>query len=196
MLLDYAGVITKSYTETSYPDELAGRFGISLADFLGVTQPNNAMRRLSAGDLQEEDVIDMVVAEHPDAHNLEPQDLISKNYDPDPAVLERLARIKEEGVAQLALVSNIFPASIKYIREKGVLDYFDYLFLSCKMRDRKPNESYFQAVLDECGVEPEVCMFLDDTVVNVEAAEEMGIPSTLVTDTEQVLHILDSMQRV
>jgi len=191
ILLDYAGVITRDYHEVDYPAELASKFGISTEAFVRTNRQHSAMARLSLGELSESEVSDLFVSQNADARPIEPLEFVSDNYNPDPETLERLAAIRSKGLVRLALVSNIFPASIQYLRQHGVDTYFDHTFFSCEMGDRKPNESYFSTVLAACRIRPSAALFLDDTLSNIETAEKLGIPSILISDRHQVHEILD-----
>jgi HAD superfamily hydrolase (TIGR01509 family) len=193
VMLDYAGVITAGYAELDYPAELAQKFGITTDAFVVTNRETQAMARLCIGELTEAEVSAIVVSQNPDAQPIAPGDFVTANYAPCTEVLAELDRIKRAGNRKLALVSNIFPASVKYLEERGVGSYFDYLFLSCQMGSKKPEQAYFSAVLEACGVEPSGCIFLDDTYGNIEAAEQLGIPSRHIQSNKQVLEILGEL---
>jgi putative hydrolase of the HAD superfamily len=193
VMLDYAGVITADYVELDYPAELAERFGISTEAFVATNRETQAMARLCIGELTEAEVSAIVVSQNPEAQPIAPEDFVTANYSPCPKVLAELDRIRRGGNRKLALASNIFPASVRYLEERGVGSYFDYQFLSCEMGSKKPEHAYFSAVLEACGVDPAGCIFLDDTFGNVEAAEQLGIPSLHIQSNEQVLKILEAL---
>ena len=52
---------------------------------------------------------------------------------------------------------------------------FERYFLSCEMGLLKPDPNFFTAMLEDLGVPPEDCLFIDDTQPNVEAAKKLGI---------------------
>ena len=183
--------MTKTYREVDYPAELAKKFGIGTEDFIRTNRQNTAMARLCLGKLCEKEVSEIIVSQNPGAKHIDSADFVTENYAPDSKILERLATIRSRGLVKLALVSNIFPASIQYLHEHGVLEYFDRTFFSCEIGDKKPNASYFSTVLNDCDVEPEATLFLDDTSENVAAAQRLNIPSRLITESRQVYEILD-----
>lgn len=62
--------------------------------------------------------------------------------------------------------------------------YFDRLFCSHEMKDYKPAPSIFRKLLEETGLLPEECLFLDDAQKNVDAAMSVGIHAILVPKDE------------
>lgn len=60
------------------------------------------------------------------------------------------------------------------ICNQEVHELFDVHFLSYKMGHVKPHVSAFQYVMDELGCEPGAIFFIDDNIINVEAARSCG----------------------
>ena len=52
--------------------------------------------------------------------------------------------------------------------------YFDNVFLSQEMQLAKPNGDIFLKVIEFLSVQPEECLFIDDSTANVEAASHLG----------------------
>lgn len=63
-----------------------------------------------------------------------------------------------------------------------VVKLFDDVFNSYKTGFRKPDQGAYMNVLSKIEAKPEECIFIDDTLKNVEAAEKLGIRSYLYTD--------------
>lgn len=59
-------------------------------------------------------------------------------------------------------------------------DLFHKVYYSHEIKDRKPNKSCFQHVLDDFGMKPERTIFYDDNLENTKAATSIGIRSVLV----------------
>lgn len=68
-----------------------------------------------------------------------------------------------------------------YFRYKGlhVEDFFDKVFLSCRLGTEKPSPKIFQAVVDGIGCSPSEILFFDDSDVNCQAARQCGLQSLL-----------------
>ena len=63
------------------------------------------------------------------------------------------------------------------VMEGGILSYKDKLI--------KPDKAIYQLLLDRYGLIAEECVFLDDTLANVEAAESIGIHGIHFLSKEQ-----------
>lgn len=59
-------------------------------------------------------------------------------------------------------------------------DLFHKTYYSHEIKDRKPNLSCFQYVLDDFGMLPEKTIFYDDNLDNIKTANELGINTVLV----------------
>lgn len=64
-------------------------------------------------------------------------------------------------------------------------DFFDALYLSFRMRQRKPEPEIFLQLLASEGVTPGESLFFDDSAVNCEAAREIGIGTCLLERNAQ-----------
>lgn len=60
-------------------------------------------------------------------------------------------------------------------------DHFHTFFRSYEQGFRKPDPESFLNVLKQLGAQPEECVFIDDTLKNIEAAQQLGIHSILYT---------------
>ena len=76
------------------------------------------------------------------------------------------------------IYNNAFP-------EKQFDDHFEKAYYSHLMGMRKPELESFQQILDENKLEPESTMFVDDTLVNIEAARRLGL---------RAVHLVPGMQ--
>ena len=52
---------------------------------------------------------------------------------------------------------------------------FDYIFLSYKMKEKKPNSAIYQKALETGNMKPEETLFIDDIKENCQAAAALGI---------------------
>ena len=57
----------------------------------------------------------------------------------------------------------------------------------------KPDLAIYQTLMERYDLQPEECVFLDDTVRNVEAAQALGIAGIVVTSQEQAKKELETL---
>jgi len=75
-----------------------------------------------------------------------------------------------------AILSNGPPEVIGHVRtEREVSRYFDVVIVSCEVGCAKPNPAIYRICLDRLGVAPESALFVDDRVVNLDAAGRLGL---------------------
>lgn len=72
------------------------------------------------------------------------------------------------------------------------LKEFDGIVLSGEVKLKKPDLRIFQHLLDEYQLAPEACVFIDDNLLNVKAAQQMKI-NTIHFQSED--HLLEDLQK-
>lgn len=92
--------------------------------------------------------------------------------------IEELA--KKYNLYLLSNTTNIHIIEVNNIMERSsgisdLKDLFIKVFYSFDMKMRKPDEEIYTTLLDDLGIAAEESVFLDDTLVNIEAAEALGI---------------------
>lgn len=93
----------------------------------------------------------------------------------NPLMLDWQLRLKQSGILT-GILSNMGDnvlANMK--REFDWLPRFDVLVWSFQLRMAKPDPAIYRHVLKELGTQPEETLFLDDKLVNIEAAQALGI---------------------
>ena len=95
---------------------------------------------------------------------------------------EKAALIKElHGKYDLYLLSNNNPLALKYCGDMmeaagiAIESTFKKAFISCQMHVSKPQPQIFQRAICEIGCPPEQILFIDDSIVNVNAAIAEGM---------------------
>ncbi|MEJ5283768.1 MAG: HAD-IA family hydrolase [Brevinematia bacterium] len=86
----------------------------------------------------------------------------------------------------LAVLSNTNKTHEKYILQNytSILTNFEKLFLSHRIKCRKPEEKAYQTVLSYFKVSPSEAVFFDDLIENIEAANRIGINSFLIKNND------------
>ncbi len=92
------------------------------------------------------------------------------------------------------LLSNTNSIHLKFIssylqKEFGISDIsekFKKTYYSCQVGMRKPDEKIFQLVMEENNLLPEETLFIDDSAVNIETADKLGMQVILLMENEIV----------
>jgi 2-haloacid dehalogenase len=113
---------------------------------------------------------------------------------PIPASVEILRQLKESGKYKLYALTNwhagLFDiALVRY----DFLHWFDGRVVSGEEKMRKPFPAFFKILLDRYDVDPEKAIFIDDSLRNVKAAEELGIMSIHFHDPLQLSRALKDL---
>lgn len=93
----------------------------------------------------------------------------------------------------LYLVSNTNDLHFTYIREScAFLEHFESFVLSFEVGSRKPEPGIYQALIQQTGLPPSQCLFVDDKLPFVTAAQSHGLvawqfisPNEFITDLQR-----------
>jgi putative hydrolase of the HAD superfamily len=104
----------------------------------------------------------------------------------NPAMLAWQLKLKQRGV-RTAILSNMGDNVHENMqREFDWLPRFDVLVWSYQLRIAKPDPAIYLHVLKELGTRAEETLFLDDKLVNVEAARALGIQAIQFSSVEKL----------
>lgn len=71
------------------------------------------------------------------------------------------------------------------LMDGGILSYREQLV--------KPDEAIYRCLLKRYNLQPKECIFLDDTAVNIQAANELGIHGIVFESKEQAMHDIEQI---
>lgn len=104
-------------------------------------------------------------------------------FSPMPDMEEVVSRLAER--YPLFLMSNTNALHFEYIQENyPVLKHFSRFVLSYKVGSRKPEKGIYEHLLQQAGMAPERILFIDDKMLFVAAARELGIRAWQFTSSE------------
>jgi putative hydrolase of the HAD superfamily len=104
----------------------------------------------------------------------------------NPAMLAWQLKLKEHGILT-AILSNMGDnVHANMEREFSWLSRFDVLVWSYQLRMAKPDPAIYRHMLKELGIPAKETLFLDDKLVNVEAARELGMKALVFTNIDQL----------
>lgn len=76
--------------------------------------------------------------------------------------------------------------SAKEFAMTDISEKFKKAYYSCQVGMRKPDEKIFQLVMEENNLMPEETLFLDDSAVNVETADKLGMHVILMMPGDEI----------
>ena len=104
----------------------------------------------------------------------------------NPAMLAWQLELKRRGIRTAILYNMGDNVLANMEREFDWLGRFDVLVWSYKLGIAKPEPAIYRHVLNELGVQPEETLFLDDKLVNIEAAQALGVRAIQFSTVEKL----------
>lgn len=99
--------------------------------------------------------------------------LIPEKYEKFEDLWNLLPELKKK--YKLAVINNGNAISLKYWKEKFDFGIFDIFINSAKEGIKKPDPKIFLLACKKLDAKPEECLFMDDSLENVEAAKKLGM---------------------
>lgn len=101
-----------------------------------------------------------------------------------------IQKLSEEKNFKLILLSNTNEYHIDYIKSNVPFfnefqECFDAFYLSHEIGLRKPDPEIFEFVMDNHNLNPENCLFIDDTKENTDVAERLGFNTWNIEPTRE-----------
>ena len=104
----------------------------------------------------------------------------------NPTMVAWQLALKQRGFLT-AILSNMGDNVLEnMLREFDWLQRFDVLVWSFQLRMAKPDPAIYQYVLRQLGTGPEETLFLDDKLVNIQAAQALGIKAIQFSTVEKL----------
>jgi len=104
----------------------------------------------------------------------------------NPVMMEWVRALKRGGV-KIAVLSNMPIEISRYMRQHAPwFSDFDYVCFSAEVQLAKPEAAIFYACLKTVHSKSEGCLFIDDRVENVEAAQALGMQALKFQSVRQL----------
>ena len=69
--------------------------------------------------------------------------------------------------------------------------HFAAIYASYQLQHTKPQEEYFIKLLELEKTKPENCIFIDDSIENINSADKLGITSFLYESNKQIMKLIE-----
>jgi putative hydrolase of the HAD superfamily len=109
----------------------------------------------------------------------------------DLEVVALLREVRAAGRAKLALFSNASTRLEQDLESCGLHVEFDVVFNSARLKLAKPDVEAFRTVARLLEVPVERCLFVDDTLPNVDGARDAGMQSEPFTSVAELRSVLE-----
>ncbi len=104
-----------------------------------------------------------------------------------PEMVYALDVLTGHGYRIVCLTNNVRSEESRPKDVANALSKFERVYESSELGVRKPETAFYEAVLDDLGVDPSAAVFLDDLGVNLKPARAMGITTVKVESAPQAL---------
>lgn len=112
---------------------------------------------------------------------------------PRPKVWKKVEELKQKGYG-IYLLSNYSEGLFKkHTQYADFMQVIDGMVVSYMVHKTKPDQAIYQILCEKYQLEPSQCLFFDDRIENVEAAENFGIDGIQVVSQAQLLEELEQL---
>ncbi|NTU69887.1 HAD-IA family hydrolase [bacterium] len=109
------------------------------------------------------------------------------SYQPKEGMRDFLLTLKKDyDIVLLTNFGDAFDDANKEVWSYDNLFDKDKLFVSCKMKMKKPDKDIYEACLKSLGLKPEETVFVDDRELNLKAPQELGMNVILFTEIDEL----------
>jgi len=186
---DFGGVLVR--TEDKGPrTRAAERFGMTYRDLERVVFESETARLATTGEITE------------DAHWQACAEALGVSRDEmtaigdeffagdraDTALLDYLRGLRPE--RKVGLISNAWSGLRAWLTRQGIDTVFDHMVVSAEVGLMKPDPRIYLLALERLGARAEESVFVDDVLVNVEAARSVGMAGIHFTQPQLALEEL------
>jgi|GEM_PF-93661 transcription antitermination factor NusB len=190
LIVDLDGVI-RHWDESYYP-EAEARLGLPDGAFLQAAMERDRLQRATDGRLSFEGWCSEIGAELAAAHGVDAdaaaEAWASTTWRIDLDVVDLVIAVRQ--VVPVVLLSNASTRLVHDLDRSDVLHVFDAVVGSADIRVAKPAAGAFEAAAAAAEAAPERCLFVDDTMENVEGARALGMRAERFTGVDDLRDLL------
>lgn len=175
---------TLYHPSTGIMDDMGGRINQFISELHGISVEEAAVIRRNYWLTYGTTLHGLI--EH---DNINPVSYLDYIHDIDLTAIKECTSTRA-GIEKLQGEKVVFTNSNKEYAEKvleqlGIADIFDGLYdTSWANYVPKPNKEPYERLIKELGVDPKKCLMLEDSVVNLKTAHDMGMTTVLIHEDE------------
>jgi epoxide hydrolase-like predicted phosphatase len=193
---DFGGVLTTPLLPSfmALQDEIGvspEHFGTALRT-LTEERGENPLYEMERGEITEEAFLEQLgrglapLLDHePHLHRF--RELFIGGLDANPPMIELIRELKASGQRTAMLTNNVREWEPLWRSKLPVDEIFEVVVDSAFVGARKPEARIYELTLERIGMRAEECVFIDDMLLNIEAARELGFTAVHFQDNEQTI---------
>lgn len=202
---DFGGVITSSPFEAFNKFEIKNNLPENFLRKVNSTNPqSNAWALLEQSKITQMEFNELFFQESSDlgygVDGLEVLNLLEGDL--RLGMVEIIKTLKKRGFTQACLTNNFIPDNdnqpdmIDLNKKTEIFNLFDFVFESKEIGLRKPDQAFYDYVLEKVDTSPEKIIFLDDLGINLKPAKAMGITTIKVVSESQAKVDLENLLKI
>ena len=193
VISDFGGVLTTPLLTSfmSLQDEIGvspEHFGKALRT-LTAERGENPLFEMERGEIGEDeflallaDGLEPLLDHEPHLHRF--RELFIGTLEPNPPMIELLRELKGRGLRMAMLTNNVKEWEPHWRPMLPVDEIFETVVDSAFVGCRKPEPRIYEITLERLGLPAEQCLFIDDMLLNIEAARELGLNAVHFEETD------------
>lgn len=195
LFFDIGGVLLTNGWGRDSRKEAADQFGL---DYDEMNELHNFIFNVyEIGSISLDEYLDTVIFNHPREFTREDfKDFMYSRSKELPGTLAWLKEWKKDSGFRLISINNEGKELNDYRVKKFKLhDCFDAFVSSCEVNMRKPDPGIFKLAMGIAQVLPQQCVYFDDRIMFVNAAQKLGIRAYQHTSFESTKKILEELKK-
>ena len=202
---DFGGVITSSPFEAFKKFEVENDLPENFLRKVNSTNPqNNAWALLEQSKINQIEFNDLFFQESSElgfgVNGLKVLDLLEGDL--RLGMVDIIKTLKKMDFIQACLTNNFIPDNdnqpdmMDLNKKTEVFNLFDFIFESKEIGLRKPDQAFYDYVLEKVDIPPEKIIFLDDLGINLKPAKAMGMTTIKVVSESQAKEDLERILKI
>jgi putative hydrolase of the HAD superfamily len=133
------------------------------------------------------EALEPLLGHRPEMHGF--REIYFEALEPNQPMIDTMRALRARGLRMALLTNNVREWEPLWRSMLPVDEIFDVVVDSAFVGMRKPDPPIFELTVERLGDEigPAGCLFVDDVLVNVEAAQELGMTAVHFRDNEQAI---------
>ena len=202
---DFGGVITSSPFEAFKKFEIENDLPENFLRKVNSTNPqNNAWALLEQSKINQMEFNDLFFQESSElgfgVNGLKVLDLLEGDL--RLGMVDIIKTLKKMDFIQACLTNNFIPDNdnqpdmMDLNKKTEVFNLFDFIFESKEIGLRKPDQAFYDYVLEKVDIPPKKIIFLDDLGINLKPAKAMGMTTIKVISESQAKEDLERILKI